>query len=94
MGKLLSDNHQNVIWYFILLVVPDAKGMKFLAHFVDGGKYNNSSGQNCTLSMDVEFDCNQNEVWTTSKEKKATISPTALTKIDYDSGACKVCEMW
>ena len=68
--------------------------MKFLAHFVDGGKYNNSSGQNCTLSMDVEFDCNQNEVWTTSKEKKATISPTALTKIDYDSGACKVCEMW
>ena len=79
--------------FYISLAVPDAKGMKFLAHFIDGGKYKNGLGQNCTLSMDVEFDCNQNEVWTTSKEKKATISPTALTKIAYDSGTCKVREI-
>ena len=72
----------------ISILDPADKNSKFLAYFTNGGSYN-GTGQNCSLSMDLVFNCDQNLVWQKSTEKKADIAGSALTSIDL--GNCKVC---
>ena len=67
---------------------PDDKKTKFLAHFTNGGIYN-GTGENCSLSMDMVFKCDQNLVWQKSSEKKADIAGSALTGVTFAN--CKVC---
>ena len=86
----MSSPYNKLLHVFVS--VKDGQGLKFLAHFTNGGKYNSSTGDSCALSMDIEFDCNFDQVWQKSAQKKAPISQSALTSIKFDSAACKVCK--